>query len=116
MQFREIVTKKIFARTRYIERSRPWEGSSDPRKRGVSTPQGLFLQPRWADQHFPDCNVLSSASCALSMRSMRTASFGRCRPCRYDRASVLPSSSFDGRTPVVGISPGSPRMATTISP
>ena len=28
---------------------------------------------------------------------MRTASLSRCPRCRYDRASVLPSSSFDGR-------------------
>jgi len=49
------------------------------------------------------------------MRSMRTAFFGQSPRCRYDRASVWPSSSFDGRTPVAGISRGSLPMPTTIS-
>ena len=62
------------------------------------------------------CNVLFSASCALSMHSMRTVFCGRCPRCRSDRASVWPSSSFDGLTPAAGISRGSPLMPTTISP
>jgi len=70
-------------------------------------------RPRLTD--VPDAGMLSCGSCGLSMRSMKMASFGPCRSCRSDRASVWPSSSSEGLMPTGGILPSSRLIPTTIS-